>query len=151
MFKKISLEQLYVANYVMESLEYVYSGLFKPVSIIHHFNIKKEKDIFILVTNAKNNFVGYMSLTDGQIYQQLNMNLQDYEVTVDIENKEALKQAEKVNSGFINFEPLKNYDSKFIKSYMSIRETKKAIKEVNSRIQDEQPKTKHFVAYRINA
>ena len=92
-FEKIPLNQLYIANYVMESLEYVYSGVFKSVSIIHHFNIKKEKDIFVLVTDSKNNFVGYMSLTDGQIYQQINVALEDYEVTLDENDLDKIKQA----------------------------------------------------------
>ena len=148
MFEKIPLNQLYIANYVMESLEYVYSGVFKSVSIIHHFNIKKEKDIFVLVTDSKNNFVGYMSLADGQIYQQINVALEDYEVTLDENDLDKIKQAEKVNSGYINFEPLKNYDSKYIKPYMNYKETKKAIKDINRQIKEnyENDKTIKFVA-----
>ena len=148
MFEKIPLNQLYIANYVMESLEYVYSGVFKSVSIIHHFNIKKEKDIFVLVTDSKNNFIGYMSLTDGQIYQQINISLEDYEVTLEGNDLRNIKQAEKVNSGYINFEPLKNYDSKYIKPYMSYKETKKAIKDINRQIKEnyENDKTIKFVA-----
>lgn len=148
MFEKIPLNQLYIANYVMESLEYVYSGVFKSVSIIHHFNIKKEKDIFVLVTDSKNNFVGYISLNDGQIYQQINVALEDYEVTLDENDLDKIKQAEKVNSGYINFEPLKNYDSKYIKPYMSYKETKKATKDINRQIKEnyENDKTIKFVA-----
>lgn len=148
MFGKIPLEQLYIANYVMESLEYVYSGLFKSVSIIHHFKTKKEKDVFVLVTNSKNQFVGYMSLTDGQIYQQINIALQDYEVTLEDNDLEGIKKAEKVNSGYINFEPLKNYSSKYIKPYMSYKDVQKTIKDVNRQIMenDEKEKTIKFVA-----
>ena len=148
MFEKISLEQLYLANYVMESLEYVYSGIFKSVSIIHHFNVKNEKDVFILVTDSKNNFIGYMSLTDGQIYQQINISLEDYEVTLEGNDLRNIKQAEKVNSGYINFEPLKNYDSKYIKPYMSYKETKKAVKDINRQAKEfqENDKTIKFVA-----
>ena len=148
MFGKIPLEQLYIANYVMESLEYVYSGLFKSVSIIHHFKTKKEKDVFVLVTNSKNQFVGYMSLTDGQIYQQINIALQDYEVTLEDNDLEGIKKAEKVNSGYINFEPLKNYSSKYIKPYMSYKDVQKTIKDVNRQIieNDEKEKTIKFVA-----
>ena len=148
MFGKIPLEQLYIANYVMESLEYVYSGLFKSVSIIHHFKTKKEKDVFVLVTNSKNQFVGYMSLTDGQIYQQINIALQDYEVTLEDNDLEGIKKAEKVNSGYINFEPLKNYSSKYIKPYMSYKDVQKTIKDVNRQIMEnnEKEKTIKFVA-----
>ena len=148
MFGKIPLEQLYIANYVMESLEYVYSGLFKSVSIIHHFKTKKEKDVFVLVTNSKNQFVGYMSLTDGQIYQQINIALQDYEVTLEDNDLEGIKKAEKVNSGYINFEPLKNYSSKYIKPYMNYKDVQKTIKDVNRQIMenDEKEKTIKFVA-----
>ncbi len=147
-FEKIPLEHLYIANHVMESLEYVYSGVFKSVSIIHHFKIKKEKDIFMLVTNSKHHFVGYMSLKDGKIYQQINITLQDYEVTLEEHNLEAIKQAEKVNSGFINFEPLKNYSSKHIKPYMNYKDAKKTIKDINRQIieQKEKDKTIKLVA-----
>lgn len=141
-FEKIPLEHLYIANYVMESLEYVYSGVFKSVSVIHHFNVKKEKEIFILVTNSKNHFVGYMSLTDGQIYQQINITLQDYEVTLDSNDLEGIKKAEKVNSGFTNFEPLKNYSSKNIKPYMNYKDAKKAIRDINRQGVEHESKTK---------
>ena len=61
MFEKIPLNKLYVADYVDETLEYVYGGVYKSSYIIHHFNIKKEKSIFMIVTDFKNNIVGYMN------------------------------------------------------------------------------------------
>lgn len=145
-FEKIPLEHLYIANYVMESLEYVYSGLFKSISIIHHFNLKKEKDIFVLVTNSKNRFVGYMSLNDRQIYQQINIALQDYEVTLEDNDLEKIKKAEKVNSGYVNFEPLKNYSSKYIKPYMSYKDAQRAIKDINRQISEQKEKVFKLIA-----
>ena len=102
----------------------------------------------MLVTNSKHHFVGYMSLKDGKIYQQINITLQDYEVTLEEHNLEAIKQAEKVNSGFINFEPLKNYSSKHIKPYMNYKDAKKTIKDINRQIieQKEKDKTIKLVA-----
>lgn len=141
-FEKFPLKQLYMANYVNESLEYVYSGLFKSVSIIHHFNINYEKDVFILVNDDKNNFVGYMNLNDSQIYQQINIALDDYEVTLDEKDEDKIKQAKKVNNGYVNFEPLKNYTSKYIKPYMSYKDIKKAVKDINRQILEVQEQDK---------
>ena len=126
MFEKIPLNKLYVADYVDEILEYVYGGVYKSSYIIHHFNIKKEKSIFMIVTDFKNNIVGYMNLFDNKIYQPIKSSLNDFEELVDNPNIDKA-----TNDGYINFEPLSNYSSKYIKSFMSLRLVKKAINDIN--------------------
>ena len=126
MFEKIPLNKLYVADYVDETLEYVYGGVYKSSYIIHHFNIKKEKSIFMIVTDFKNNIVGYMNLFDNKIYQPIKSSLNDFEELVDNPNIDKA-----TNDGYINFEPLSNYSSKYIKSFMSLRLVKKAINDIN--------------------
>lgn len=126
MFEKIPLNKLYVADYVDETLEYVYGGVYKSSYIIHHFNIKKEKSIFMIVTDFKNNIAGYMNLFDNKIYQPIKSSLNDFEELVDNPNIDKA-----TNDGYINFEPLSNYSSKYIKSFMSLRLVKKAINDIN--------------------
>ena len=83
MFEKIPLNKLYVANFVDETLEFVYIGLSKKVSVIHHFDVIREKSIFVIVENQENESIGYMSLVDYKIYYPIKSSLKDYEVICD--------------------------------------------------------------------
>ena len=134
MFEKIELNKLYIADYVDETLEFVYGGIYRSSSIIHHFDIKKEKSIFMVVTDCENKIMGYMNLFDNKIYQPLNSSLEDYEVSCENPNL-----AMTTNDGYINFEPLANYSSKFIKPFMSLKLARKAINDINKK-EDEKVK-----------
>ena len=125
MFEKIPLNKLYIADYVNETLEYVYGGIYNSTSIIHHFNYEKHKSIFVLITDKDNNFIGYMNLFDNKIYNPLKGSFTDYE-----EKRENIDNVKDVD-GFTNFEPLSNYNSKYIRPYMSIKLAKKAIYDIN--------------------
>ena len=140
MFEKIPLNKLYIADYVGETLEYVYGGIYNSTTVIHHFEIKKEKSIFVLVIDEKENFVGYMNLFDNKIYKPIVTSLNDYEVICDNLNIES----DKTNDGYINFEPLSNYSSKFIKPFMSVRLAKKAINDINKQREKEKIKSLIF-------
>ena len=126
MFEKIELNKLYIADYVDETLEFVYGGIYRSSSIIHHFDIKKEKSIFMVVTDCENKIIGYMNLFDNKIYQPINSSLEDYEVSCENPNL-----AMATNDGYINFEPLSNYSSRFIKPFMSLKLARKAINDIN--------------------
>ena len=134
MFKKIKLNKLYIADYVDETLEFVYGGIYRSSSIIHHFDIKKEKSIFMVVTDCENKIIGYMNLFDNKIYQPINSSLEDYEVSCENPNLSMT-----TNDGYINFEPLANYSSKFIKPFMSLKLARKAINDINKK-EDEKVK-----------
>lgn len=125
MFEKIPLNKLYIDDYVNETLEYVYGGIYNSTSIIHHFNYEKYKSIFVLITDKDNNFIGYMNLFDNKIYNPLEGSFTDYE-----EKRENIDNVKDVD-GFTNFEPLSNYNSKYIRPYMSIKLAKKAIYDIN--------------------
>ncbi len=126
MFEKIPLNKLYVANYVDETLEYVYGGIYKSTCVIHHFDVKKDKSIFMIVTDQFNNVIGYMNLFDNKIYHPIKSSLEDYQVITDNPIIDMT-----TNDGYINFEQLSNYSSKYIKPFMSLRLAKKAINDIN--------------------
>lgn len=126
MFEKIPLNKLYIASYVDETLEFVYGGIYKKVNVKHHFDVKKEKTIFMVVTDFENKIIGYMNLLDNKIYQPINSSLEDYEVICDDADITTI-----TNDGYINFEPLSNYSSKYIKPFMSLRLARKAINDIN--------------------
>ena len=142
MFEKIPINKLYVANYVDETLEYIYGGIYKSTSIIHHFNLQEDKDIFMIVTDQEDKVVGYMNLFDKKIYRPMTASLEDYEVVFDGDISD-MKQLERTTDGYINFEPLANYNSKFIKPLMTVRTAKKAINDINK--QKEEIKIKSLV------
>ena len=62
MFEKIPLNKLYVADYVDETLEYVYGGVYKSSYIIHHFNIKFHILFYFTYLNFHINKVMYFHL-----------------------------------------------------------------------------------------
>ena len=68
-----------------------------------------------------------MSLLDYKIYYPITSTLKDYEVICDEEENV------QANDGYINFEPLSNYNSKYIKPLMSLKMIKKAINDINKR------------------
>ena len=125
MFRKIPLDKLYVANFVDETLEFIYIGLSRKVSVIHHFDVKPEKTIFVIVENQENKLVGYMNLFDHKIYYPITSSLTDYEVICDEDANIP------TTDGYINFEALSNYTSKYIKPFMSLKLIKKAIDDIN--------------------
>ena len=128
MFEKIPLNKLYVADYVDETLEYVYGGIYKSTCVIHHFDVKKDKSIFMIATDQFDNVIGYMNLFDNKIYHPITSSLEDYQVITDNPIIDM-----NTNDGYINFEPLSNYSSKFIKPFMSLRLAKKAISDINKK------------------
>ena len=140
MFEKIPLNDIYVADFVNETLEFIYGGIYKSTTVIHHFEIKKEKSIFIWMADQNGKFAGYLNLFDNKIYKPITTDLNDYEeiyeqLSIDVEN---------TNDGYINFEPLANYSSKYIKSFMSIRLAKKAISDINRQREKEKIKSLIF-------
>ena len=149
MFVKITLDYLYVANYVSETLEYIYTGIYNPVTITHHFKKKSKKQVFIALMDNKQKFVGYMNLFDGQVYSEKFNSTDDYDLIVDQNDQNGIASACKTNSGYYDFEPLSNYNSKYIKPYMTLSETKKALKDINRQISkiNEKGKTKQFLPF----
>ena len=144
MFDKINLKKFYVANYVKETIEYIYGGINNSISIVHHFNKVKEKEIFIAITDSNEKFIGYMSLADGQLYNPLNNSVEDYEILFD-NNAQNIEEYEKTYSGYINFEPLGNYNSRFIKNHMTLKLASKAINDINKQILEQKECDKMLV------
>lgn len=140
MFEKIPLSNFYVANYVDETLEYVYGGISKSTTVIHHFEVAKQKCIFILIKNQIDEIVGYMNLFDNKIYNPISLIMHDYEEVYD--STEDI--CDITNDGYANFEPLSNYNSKYIKPLMSIKLAKKAIYDINKQIEKEKIKSLIF-------
>lgn len=136
MFEKIPLNRFFVANFVDEKIEYVYGGLNRSIKVIHHFDVIKEKSLFMIVIDSSNQIIGYMNLADNIIYQPINYIKEDYEESFDTLPNIDPKQ----NDGFIGFEPLSNYNSKFIKPVMSLKEAKKTLIDINKQIKTDKQK-----------
>ena len=140
MFEKIPLNDIYVADYVDETLEYVYGSIYKQTTIIHHFDVKKNKSIFIWMADQNGKFAGYLNLLDQKIYKPITTSLNDYEEVYDSFNL----GVGNTNDGYINFEPLKNFSSRYIKPYMSIKLVKKALLDINRQREKEKVKSLIF-------
>ncbi len=140
MFEKIPLNDIYVADFVDETLEFVYGGIYKSTTIIHHFDIKKEKSIFIWMADQDGKFAGYLNLFDNKIYKPITTSLYDYEEVFDCPSIDVGN----TNDGYINFEPLSNFNSKYIKPFMSIRLAKKAVNDINKQREKEKIKSLIF-------
>lgn len=140
MFEKIPLNDIYVADFVDETLEYVYGSIYKQTTIIHHFDVKKNKSIFVWMADQNGNFAGYLNLLNQKIYKPLTTSLKDYEEVYDSFSLDVGN----TNDGYINFEPLKNFSSRYIKPYMSIKQTKKALFDINRQREKEKVKSLIF-------
>ena len=79
MFEKIPLNRFFVANFVDEKIEYVYGGLNRSIKVIHHFDVIKEKSLFMIVIDSSNQIIGYMNLAYNIIYQPIYYITEDYE------------------------------------------------------------------------
>ena len=90
----------------------------------------------MIVIDSSNQIIGYMNLADNIIYQPINYIKEDYEESFDTLPNIDPKQ----NDGFIGFEPLSNYNSKFIKPFMSLKEAKKTLIDINKQIKTDKQK-----------